>query len=317
MRPDARLRSAALARVSSCISSTEGADRCRQGLSETLCLRVAGLGLQVDAQGSGLRLTVLDRHLRFLADESEASLTLRVRDAPPPSTQDWQSVFCSETWQLSRDAAGRYLFIAKWRSLPTRHILIDPGFAAGEVVAQFGSFVQNRRAVYPLEDIDIMLFANWLACRGDVILHASAIERDGAVYCFAGRSGAGKSTMADAFAGQPGCTLLGEDNLVLRCLDGRFWVFGTPWHMNAARCSPRGAPLERLYFLDRAKGHGLWPCTQTEGLAQLMQTAFIPYYRPEAVTHILDNLALLAQRVPFFTLGYKLGADPMGLIQHD
>ena len=51
------------------------------------------------------------------------------------------------------------------------------------------------------------------------------------------------------------------------------------------------------------------------GVARLLQTAFIPYYRPAAVAAILDRLALLAEHVPFHTLSYQLGEDVLELIQ--
>jgi hypothetical protein len=188
-------------------------------------------------------------------------------------------------------------------------VSVDAGFRSGEVLGEFDDSTSRGKGLYPLQDIDVKLFANWLAESGDLILHAAGVAFGGRGYCFAGASGAGKSTLAAAFVQAPGTTVLGEDNLVLRLLDGRFWIFGTPWHLCPARCDPLGVPLDRLFFPDRMAGHGILPLPPLEGIARLLQTAFVPYYRPEAVARILDRLALLAERVPFFTLGYRLGSD--------
>ena len=169
-------------------------------------------------------------------------------------------------------------------------------------------------AFYPLADIDVILLVNWLASFGDLILHASGVAYEGRGYCFAGVSGAGKSTLAAAFMAS-GLTVLGEDNLVLRYLEGRFWIFGTPWHRDPAACSPDGVPLEKLFFLDRTAAPGVAPLPPVRGTELLLQTAFVPYYRPAAVATILDRLALLAERVPFYTLSHRLGAGVMALVR--
>jgi len=52
-----------------------------------------------------------------------------------------------------------------------------------------------------------------------------------------------------------------------------------------------------------------------DGIARLLQTAFIPYYRQDAMPTILERLSLLAEAVPFYTLSYRLGDDVMALIR--
>jgi hypothetical protein len=66
--------------------------------------------------------------------------------------------------------------------------------------------------------------------------------------------------------------------------------------------------------MDRTAEHGVVPCDPLEGVARLLQTAFVPYYRPAAVSGILDRQALLSEQVPFYSLSYPLGADVLGLI---
>jgi hypothetical protein len=61
-----------------------------------------------------------------------------------------------------------------------------------------------------------------LSRRGRLVLHASAISRDGRVAAFIGRSGAGKSTMAAACAAA-GAAVVTDDCLVLR-QHGGTWV---------------------------------------------------------------------------------------------
>ena len=46
----------------------------------------------------------------------------------------------------------------------------------------------------------MMIYANWLAASGDVIVHAAGVAADGQGYAFVGPSGAGKSTLATCLA---------------------------------------------------------------------------------------------------------------------
>jgi len=290
--------------------------------TETIRLSVANLQLVLDSQGTGIPMALPASHAEFVAAVSEPGcdpLTLAVQAGPLRQTQDWRPL-CTPVgaWQLWLDESGRYVFVTWQRSPPGRQVTVDAGFRSGEVLGLFGidgDPAAPLAPLYPLQGIDLMLFANWLAESGDLILHASGMAVDGKGCCFIGPAGAGKSTLAAASVGSPDCTLLGEDNLVLRWLEDQFWIYGTPWHLNPAHCSPQGAPLEKLFFLDRTAPHGVAPCAPLDGVARLLQTAFVPYYRPQAVSGILERLALLAQQVPFYTLSYQLGADVLRMIR--
>lgn len=287
-----------------------------------LAVRVAELGLRLDARGTGLHLAAPPGHAKFLQPQTAEScespavfggLVLRVRNGPPPEAKDSLApLYLSENWELWLDEAGRYVFAAR-RESPPRRVVVDAGFTAGEVLGDFSSF--DGEGLYPHQRLEIRLFANWLANFGDVILHAAGVAVGGRGYCFAGTGGVGKSTLAAALASDTTITVLGEDQVILRCLEDRFWIYGTPWHENPAMCSPLGVPLEKLFFLERTGEDGMAVCAPVDGVVRLLQTAFIPYYRAEAVSAILDRLALLARSVPFYTLSYRLGADVWGLIR--
>jgi hypothetical protein len=198
------------------------------------------------------------------------------------------------------------------------------------VLGEFGASLTAGRGVYPLQDIDMVLFANWLAEMGDLIVHAAGIDDEGAGYAFVGPAGAGKSTLAGELVAQSrgaakaearnvakggAVVVLGEDQVILRWQEGRFLVYGTPWHLDPARCSPGGVPLRKLFFLDRANGHGVEPCGPRAGIERLLPEALIPYYNRAGLERILDTLPRLAEQVPFYTLGFQMGADVLSLVR--
>jgi len=285
--------------------------------SDVIGLRVADLELWLDARGSGVGLMLPACHGLFtVPGKLPGGLMLQVREGPLAPTESWQSVFCdSGTWQLWLDGEGRHVFAAPRYSPPPRQITVDAGFCAGKVVGQFGANGSRGKAVYPLQDIDMVILANWLAETGDPIVHAAGIDDEGAGYAFVGPSGAGKSTLMSELASRHAITVLGEDQVIVRRREGRFLLYGTPWHSNPQRCSPGGVPLRKLFFLDRAGRRGITPCGPREGIERLMQDALIPYYNRMGVERILDGLAGLVEQVPLFTLSYRLGSDVMELIR--
>ena len=63
-----------------------------------------------------------------------------------------------------------------------------------------------------------------------LMLHASATVIDGEVYLFAGQSGIGKSTHANLLLKLfPNAQLINDDKPALRCVDGKWFAYGTPW----------------------------------------------------------------------------------------
>lgn len=218
----------------------------------------------------------------------------------------------NEIWELWKDEQGRFIFFNRMQPL-LRQLTVDADFTKGLLV---GNFLEGDRGVcYPLpQDLEIVFYVNWLGKLGDLVLHASGIAVDGKGYAFAGSSGVGKSTLARKLNKNENVTMLGEDQLVLRFLDNRFWIFGTPWHEDPLLCSPIGVPLEKLYFLEKNGINAKIPVTPMEGVTRLLQTAFIPYYRPEVVSRILERLDILAETVAMCKLSYSLDGDVEKLI---
>lgn len=86
-------------------------------------------------------------------------------------------------------------------------------------------------AGFVIDSMARILFSQYAASRGSLMLHASVVECGDRAYLFMGKSGTGKSTHSrlwiDNFSG---CTLLNDDcPLVTASGDEAFHACGTPW----------------------------------------------------------------------------------------
>ncbi|HEX4464167.1 MAG TPA: hypothetical protein VH042_05965 [Solirubrobacterales bacterium] len=103
---------------------------------------------------------------------------------------------------------------------PSARFLLEP--AGGRVVVDSGRVVVDSEASdAALREHRIVSSAvcTLLAMRGDLVLHASAIEADGRAVLFCGPTQRGKSTLARAL-GEAGHRLLGEDGVAIELGNG-------------------------------------------------------------------------------------------------
>jgi hypothetical protein len=245
-----------------------------------------------------------------------SSLILELMEGHPSPQDDGSSLLCkNKIWEIWKNSSGTYTFVNP-HQYPIREILINPSFTLGTVIGQFANDYKQPDKLLP-QSLEIVLFSNWLANYGEMILHASGFITNGEAYAFLGESGAGKSTLIRSLLNQPRVTILGEDQVILRFIQGQFWIFGTPWHLDPAVCSPLGAPLKGLFFLDRNKPYGLHPIPPVKAYERILQTAFIPYYREDALERIMDGISKLIDTVSMHSLSYKLGENLLEMINAD
>lgn len=228
----------------------------------------------------------------------------------PDRGKNWHNLCRNEIWELWRGDSGQFIFTNPMQPL-LRQVIVDPEFKRGQILGEFSG--PDPQYALP-QDLEIVFFANWMGKFGDLLLHASGIAVDGQGYAFAGFSGVGKSTLARQLSREESVTILGEDQLVLRYLDGRFWIFGTPWHEDRSLCAPLGVPLTKIFFLEKNPEPRYRTVSPLEGIARLLQTAFIPYYRTELLECFLERLELLARVTPMRQLSYMLGESMLNTI---
>jgi hypothetical protein len=246
--------------------------------------------------------------------EADVVFPLKLEHARLDRNCSWSDCLVTgEIWELWLDENKNFVFYNPKQPL-LRQVVISPDFSGGVIRGDFLDSNENDIPILPLT-LELAVFVNLLAGYGDALLHASGVSFEGNGYVFIGNSGVGKSTLASTLSKIPGITVLGEDQVVLRYLNGQFWVFGSPWHTNLDMCSPQGVPLKKIFHLIRNGEDGVRSLSMAEGVVSLLSTAFVPYYRPSVVELILERFTQVAQSVDMYSFKYQLGTDVWGLIQ--
>lgn len=89
---------------------------------------------------------------------------------------------------------------------------------------------EDRFRFFGLNNCMMLLFAFSTANLDTLMMHASVIKNGADGFMFLGKSGTGKSTHSRLWLEYiKGSELLNDDNPVVRIVDGRAMVYGTPW----------------------------------------------------------------------------------------
>jgi len=154
---------------------------------------------------------------------------------------------------------------------------------------------------YPLDEL---LIINLLSLGLGVLVHACGIRIKGRGIIFPGTSGAGKSTLANLGKSKKDFTILSDDRIIIRKIDGRFWIYGTPWHGNAQVHSPERAPLERIFFLNHALENWAKGIKRIDATSKLMVCSFPPFWSKEGMEFTLEFIDELTKEVPCYELDF-------------
>ena len=188
---------------------------------------------------------------------------------------------------------------------PYQIVVLEPDFQCGDIYCTGEPSTRRDKRLsllgYPLAEA---LIINLLAQGRGVLLHACAVSDNGRGIIFPGTSGAGKSTLATLWEGQEGVTLLSDDRIIVRQREGRFWVYGTPWHGDARVASPEAVPLERIFIIQHASENKAIPMSPFDATSRLLVRSFPTFWDAGGMAFTLEFLDELSQAVSCYELGF-------------
>jgi hypothetical protein len=170
-----------------------------------------------------------------------------------------------------------------------------------------GAEFRGVRDEYALDSLLRILLTAVLLPRRGFLLHAASVVHDGRAYIFAGRSGAGKSTVASL---SPAGTVLTDEISLLRFSDGCWQAHGTPfWGEFRAAGMNRHFPIAGIYFLAQDRQDRFEPLAAKQILRALLPCVLFFSTEKRANESLLCTLLDLVGRVPAYRLHFRRSSD--------
>lgn len=163
---------------------------------------------------------------------------------------------------------------------------------------------------FVLNNCLMFLYAFSSARYSTLLVHSSVIIKDNAAYLFLGKSGTGKSThtrlwrenIKDAY-------LLNDDNPVLRFVDGRAIVYGTPWSGKTQCYKNESCHVGGITRLRQKPFNDIFRMKPVEAYASLVSSCSIIRSVPEINEYVNDTVASIVSVVPLYLLDCLPDAD--------
>jgi hypothetical protein len=268
-------------------------------------VRIAGIGIGIRYVDESLRRPLSDAVRRFEAS-GEADITISIEAMTDPLPPPGQLLFDSGAVWRAYDERGGFRIDCSSEALgtlPYKTAFFDRQFREGRILMRPDALTDSMHALdYPLDEV---MVAHLLGRGRGVELHGCGIiDRDGRGQLFVGQSGAGKTTTARVWLSEGDYEIVSDDRVIVRFVDGRWMMYGTPWHGEAELSSPMSAPLGAIHLLVQAPRTEFVMLPPAQAAAALFGCTFPPFYDAAAVAFTLECLDRIVRDLPVRALRF-------------
>ena len=170
----------------------------------------------------------------------------------------------------------------------------------------------------------LVRFALWIAYglstlpHQTIAVHTSVIQYQGRTVLFLGESGTGKSTHTRLWRENiEGAVLLNDDSPILRIIDGKPWMFGSPWSGKTPCYKQESYPLAACVRLSQAPYNRIQRLSIPQAYAALHPSCPPDFaYDDTLYDHISETIGVVLSQVPLYHLACLPDADAAHLSCH-
>jgi hypothetical protein len=262
---------------------------------ESLNIVIGGSAIEVTSSDAPFIEMLSGQYGEFVDSETRPAIRLDVEliDDPVGHDADADVQVSREAgiWKISRgDFEARY----------------DPDRRHGTVRQS-----ANRHSI---DSVIRIIHTLTLAQEGGFLLHSASAIRNGRAFLFAGRSGAGKTTLSRHAPGD--AFLLSDEVSYVRKSGGVFLAWGTPFTGELGTPGVnRSAPVEALCFLRQTTENRLIPVDEPEALRLLLTNVLFFAHDPELVRQVFESASEFVATTKTFYLDSTPGERAWELIR--
>ncbi len=175
------------------------------------------------------------------------------------------------------------------------------------VITSHPESLKERQPHLSLDDCEYLCtggsFYRQLLNYNGLLLHSSAVVKDGYAFLFSAPCGTGKSTHTTLWREQFGdaVMMLNDDKPALRKSDGVWYAYGTPWSGKTAQNINMCVPLGGVCVLTRGETNTIVPYSGTKAIFSLLEQTVRPMFG-DGRGRLLELLDDLMANVPIWLL---------------
>jgi len=247
-------------------------------------VQIGGMAIGLRTDNPSFLRMLEERYGGFLSASTRPDFEFEIDLAPPgklSEDEDVRVVHDSGRWSIERGD-----FRAEW----------DPVLGRGRI----------RQSInpYSIDSVLRIVHTLLLARSGGFLAHAASAVRNGRAFLFAGRSGAGKTTISRL--APPDVRLLTDEVSYVRPQEvegaraaGGYLAFGTPFAGELARVGESlSAPVAALYLLAQGPENRLEAVGPAEAGRALLENILFFAEDPELVSLVFQSACEFVSRVP-------------------
>ena len=152
---------------------------------------------------------------------------------------------------------GGYQFLVRdIYERPCALLITSPRFEDCKVALRGGLGTQR----FALNNALMLTYAFSASYFDTLLIHASVVRHNGRAYAFTAKSGTGKSThVANWMRYIEGCDIMNDDNPIIRIIDDKPILFGSPWSGKTPCYRNIQAPLGGIMLIERDQKNFVQP----------------------------------------------------------
>ena len=167
--------------------------------------------------------------------------------------------------------------------------------------------------------LQVLLINNFALKKGGIFTHAIGVkELDGKGLLFAGKSGSGKTATARLWHKHSKAMVLNDDRIIVRKVNGKFFIYGSPWHgefSDYLTSRIESAPLEKLLFIHHSLKNTARRISEKTAFNFLYPALFPTFWDKECLENIVSFCQDLIRSVSCYSLGFVNDKRVIGFVR--
>lgn len=181
-----------------------------------------------------------------------------------------------------------------------------------------GKFSECRCAIrgseatkrFALNNALMLCYAFSAAYHDTLLIHASVVRHEGMAYAFTAKSGTGKSTqVANWMRNIEGCDIVNDDNPIIRIMDGKPMLFGSPWSGKTPCYRNVTVPLGAIVKIERDDHNHVEAMAPITAFTTLLTACSAMKWDENLYQNICSTTSAFVERTKIVTLHCLPDAD--------